>query len=147
MKKIILLICLTATVYSQNIDESQVPAAVKTNFAAMYSGKSDVKWEMENGKYEAEFTENKVETSVMFESTGDYVQTEVEIPVSSLPEAISKYVSSNLGGKKINEATKITTNNSVIKYEIGIKNTDYLFDENGGLLGSETEKNDTDDLK
>lgn len=44
------------------------------------------KWEKEDGKYEAEFRQNKVETSVLFEASGTYVQTETEIAVSELPK-------------------------------------------------------------
>ncbi len=147
MKITIILICLLAAsaANTQNIDESKVPESVKSGFVQMYPAATGVEWELEDGMYEAEFKENKVETSVIFESGGKHLQTEVEIPVFSLPESIKNYVASNLEGKKIGEATKITTSGGVIKYEIGIKNTDYLFDASGSLLGTENEKNDIDD--
>jgi Putative beta-lactamase-inhibitor-like, PepSY-like len=148
MKSIIIFICLLVTAaYSQNISESQVPAAVKTSFTAMYPSANGVEWELEHGKYEAEFMENKTETSVIFDSLGKHIQTETEIPVLSLPESIKSYVYSNLENKKINESTKIITASGEVMYEIGIKNTDYLFDAEGSLLKSETEKNDSDDKR
>jgi hypothetical protein len=146
MKITAIFICmlLSAAAYSQNIDESQVPAAVKSGFTSMYPAVTGVEWELEHGNYEAEFKENKTETSVIFDESGKHIQTETEIPVSSLPETIKSYVSSKLDNKKISEATKITAADGEIKYEIGIKNTDYLFDSGGNLLKSETEKDDSD---
>ena len=73
--------------------ESDVPAAVKNAFTSMYPSASAVKWEMENTQYEGEFKESGVETSAIFDASGNYVQTEVEIAVKSLPGAVSEYIS------------------------------------------------------
>ncbi len=148
VKKLILIsiICFTGiNIYSQNLKESEVPSAVKTKFTAMYPNVSSAKWEMENGNYEAEFKENNTETSVIFESNGTYVQTEVEIPVSSLPVGVNDYVTKNLAAKKITEAAKITSASGTISYEAEIGNKDYLFDSNGSFLKMDSDSGDTED--
>ena len=148
MRSCIYLICtlaFTLSVNAQNLVESDVPRAVKTKFSAMYPNITSAKWEMENGKYEAEFKHSGTETSVLFESNGTHVQTEIEIPASGLPSAISEYAAKNLGGKKINEAAEITAADGTISYEAEIGKTDYLFDANGNLISKSTDTSDTED--
>jgi hypothetical protein len=147
-KTIFIILCILFSgfsLYSQNLKESDVPSAVKTKFAAMYPNVTGTKWEMENGKYEAEFKENNVETSVLFEAIGKYIQTEVEIPVSSLPAGVRDYASKTLKAKKINEACQITSSDGTVTYEAEIGKDDYLFDSNGSFLKKDSDSGDTED--
>ncbi len=130
---------------AQNLKESDVPSEVKAKFSTMYPQVSNAKWEKENGKYEAEFKENGTETSVLFEANGTHVQTEVEIPVSSLPSSVSAYISKNLPGKTITEAVEITTPAGTVSYEAEVGNEDYLFDGSGKYIGKDNDSNDTED--
>jgi hypothetical protein len=148
MKTAIIIFIITVfslSAKAQNLKESDVPAPVKSKFSSMYPNVTGAKWEKENSKYEAEFKENSVETSVLFEAAGTYVQTEVEIPVSSLPDAVSSYVSKNLPGKKITEATQITSADGSMSYEAEIGKHDYMFDANGNFLKKESDDKDTED--
>ena len=148
MKTTILVFIMLAFTYvssAQKLSESEVPAAVKSAFTSMYPGAEQVKWEMEDGKYEAEFKESGTEISVLFESSGTYVQTETEIQVSSLPENVHKYVKENLAGKTIKEASKITDTGGVITYEAEVDNNDYLFNENGEFIKKNTESPESED--
>jgi hypothetical protein len=150
MKNLIFLFSIFTfilNVNAQKISEKDVPESVKTKFASMYPDVKMVKWEMENGKYEAEFKDIMAEKSVIFESNGTHVQTEVEIPVSGIPAAINEYVTKNLAGQKINEATEITSASGTISYEAEIGKTDYLFDANGNFLKKEADSSDTEDDK
>ncbi|MEO8513091.1 MAG: PepSY-like domain-containing protein [Ignavibacteria bacterium] len=137
----------TYGVNAQKLKEKDVPSAVKTAFTAMYPDAKQIKWEMEDKKYEGEFKANNVESSALFEANGTYVQTETEIPVSSLPEAVSEYLSKNLAGKKIKEAAKITDVKGTVTYEAEVGGSDYLFDSNGSFLSKSTDSNDNDDEK
>ncbi len=147
-KTIFIILCILFSgfsIYSQNIKESDVPAAVKTKFAVMYPNVTGAKWEMENGNYEAEFKENNIETSVIFEPNGTHMQTEVEIPVSSLPGGVRDYASKTLRTKKINEAAQITSASGIVTYEAEIGNIDYIFDASGNFLRKDTDSGDTED--
>jgi len=150
MNKLKLILCsgilfTGLNIFSQNVKESDVPSAVKTKFTSMYPNVTGTKWEMENGDYEAGFKENNTETSAIFRSNGTYVQTEVEIPVSSLPNAVNDYVSKNLSGKKIKEAAKITSSDGTVTYEAEVGNEDYIFDSNGNFLKKDSDSGDTED--
>jgi hypothetical protein len=68
MKKIIIILGICAIAIStnaQHLKASDVPSAVKDKFASMYPNVTNAKWEKENSKYEAEFKENNVETSIV----------------------------------------------------------------------------------
>lgn len=147
MKKLIFAMCILLVAscsYAQKLKDSDVPSAVKTSFSTMYPDVKTVKWENENGKFEAEFDQNNIETSSLFDANGTFVQKEVEIQVSELPDAVRNYVSSNLSGKKIKEASKITEASGSITYEAEINNTDYIFDQSGKLLKKESDENEKD---
>ena len=140
-------VLMTTFAFAQKIQEKDVPAAVKTKLTSMFPTAKVEKWEKEDGKFEAEFENNGTETSVIFEANGTYVQTEVEIPVTSLPTAINEYVKTNLAGKKIDEATKISNANGTISYEVEIGDSDYLFDIDGKFISKENDDKETDDDK
>ena len=142
MKTIIILFGILALVinaHAQKLSESDVPAAVKTQFSSMFPNVKAYKWEKENGIYEAEFKQNKVETSVLFEADGKYFQTETEIAVSELPGGVRDYASKNLPGKKIKEASKIALADGTLTYEAEISGADYIFDANGNFLKKDIE--------
>ena len=139
------VLAFAINVHAQKISAIDVPAAVKTQFTAMFPGIKADKWEMENGKYEAEFKQNKIETSVLFEADGKHVQTETEIAVSELPGGVKDYLSKNHSGKKIKEAAKISAADGTLTYEAEIGGKDYIFDANGNFLRKEAEQNDNEE--
>lgn len=142
---ILILLCAAYISNAQKLKESAVPSAVRTAFVSMYPNAKHIKWSMEDGKYEGEFKENSIESSALFEADGAYVQTETEIPASSLPETVKQYVSKNLAGEKIKEAAKITDAKSTVTYEAEVGGTDYIFDANGNFLKKDSESGDTED--
>lgn len=146
-KLVLILITVFAgmNIYSQDVKESDVPASVKTKFTTMYPGAGSTKWDMENGNYEAEFKNNNTVTSAIFEPNGTHVQTEVEIPVLSLPAGVNDYVSKTLRSKTIKEAAQITSANGTVTYEAEVGNEDYLFDANGSFLKKDSDSGDTED--
>src|SRR5688572_12986142 len=108
--KTILTLFVLFTAFSlnaQQLKEAQVPVAVKQKFTSLYPNAKEVKWEKEDYAFEAEFLENTVETSVLFNIQGDFIQKEVQIPVTSLPEATKNYISKNVG-QPVAEAAKIS---------------------------------------
>ncbi len=121
------------------------PEAVKAAFKMAYPGASKVEWEMEDGMYEAEWEENKIETSVLYKADGTLMQTETEINVAQLPQAIKDYVSTNLKGQKIKEAAKILDADGTITFEAEVGGVDYIFDTSGKLLKKEEEEEQDDD--
>lgn len=128
-------ICVSA----QKVDETKVPSAVKTKFNALYPNISKVKWEEEDGNYEANFDKGKTEMSVLISPAGQLKETEESIAYQYLPRGAGAYIKTNLPGKKITEASKITDANGKVTYEAEVDGMDYTFDENGNFLKKEAD--------
>ncbi len=118
----------------QKVKIEDVPAAVTAKFKSLYPSITDVKWSKEKANFEAEFDLNKVETSVLFDATGNALETETEIAVADLPAAVREYVKLHYEDAKIKEASKIVDSKSVITYEAEVKGTDVIFDAQGNFI-------------
>jgi len=151
MKKSILFLAILVIAISakaQNLKESEVPASIKNSFTKLHPNAKVDKWEKEGSNYEAEFTENKIESSVDFGPNGQFISSEVEINVSALPKAAADYCTKNMTGKKIKEASKITDKDGKVSFEAEVDGADYIFDANGTFVNKVVEKDtDKDDKK
>jgi hypothetical protein len=148
MKKIAVLwaLVLFSTVsFAQQMNDTDIPSAVRDSFQKLYSGLNDVDWEMEGGNYEAEFDLKKTETSVIFDAQGNLLETESEIKTSHLPDGAVKYIEANYAGEKIREAAKITDAKGIIFYEADVKGKDLIFDSNGNYVSNEAEDEESEE--
>ncbi|WP_199141670.1 hypothetical protein [Pedobacter sp. ASV12] len=119
-----------STSYAQKVNASKVPAPVKAAFAKNHAGLTKVSWEMEKANFEAGFTLNGKETSEVYTPQGVLLETEVEIKVSELPDAVKM----KLKGQKVAEAAKITKADGKVVYEAEVKGKDLLFDAQGNSI-------------
>lgn len=137
LKKLILMTALAGAVsvgaYAQKIDVAKVPAAVKTAFAKANPGVK-VKWEKEDGKFEAGYMMGGHEMSALYEANGTMTESEMGIKASELPASVLSYVKTNRKGAKIKEAAKITKANGEVNYEAEVNGKDMLFDTKGGFI-------------
>jgi hypothetical protein len=135
------------TWYSCNTGEPRVtvPDVVEKQFASLYPDTKSPKWEMEEGDYEAEFTQNNVDISVRITPSGNLVQTETEMKLDAIPSGIKDYVDQQLGGKKITESSRIVTPEGKISFEVEVDKQDYLFDDMGNFVGKEKDEAGEDD--
>ncbi|WP_410221665.1 PepSY-like domain-containing protein [Pedobacter sp.] len=115
---------------AQKVNESKVPANVKSAFQKAHPGVTGVKWEMEKDNYEAAFTANDVKTSEVYNAKGQLQETEVALRFNDLPEAVR----AKLKGLKVTETAKITKANGQVVFEAEVKGKDLLFDEKGNLI-------------
>lgn len=140
MKKLFSVLFLSGIVSlsacAQKLDAAKVPAAVKAAFAKQYPGATP-KWEMEDGKYEAGFTQQRHEVSVLYNANGTMTESEAEIKVAELPASITAYVKAHRNGATIKEAAKITKTNGDINYEAVVKGMALIFDTKGNFLKEE----------
>jgi uncharacterized membrane protein YkoI len=139
MLLIVMMISLTlSTVYAQEVEQKDVPEAVKTSFQKECTTAKEVEWEKEGSNYEVEFEMNKTEYSVLFDDAGSKLETEMEITTKELPKAVSEYVKTTYK-KTVKEAAKSTDANGVITYEVEIKGMDLIFDKDGKFIKEEKE--------
>lgn len=135
------LILSSMQMFSQGV----VPDAIKSKFATLYPGVKVTEWEIGDGFYEASFVENNIETSVLLSADGRVAQTETEIAFNLLPQGVNDYITAQLNGKKINEASKITRADGKVTFKVEINDTDYIFDDMGHFLSQMTEDDDEDE--
>ncbi|WP_026262389.1 PepSY-like domain-containing protein [Spirosoma panaciterrae] len=111
-----------------------VPAAVKATVAKLYPGAKGVRWEKEDGNYEAGLTHNGKELSLVIDATGNLIETETTIAVSALPASVHAYVAKHHVGKKIKEAAEIVDAKGKKTYEAEVGGKDLIFDEKGQFI-------------
>jgi uncharacterized membrane protein YkoI len=144
-KTLIIIASLSFAVpaYSQDIPESEVPSAVKDNFYSKFKEKN-VKWEKENGNYEAEYKENGMERSVILNSTGSVIAIETEIETSSLPSEVSNAINQNYPGAEIEEAELVDSNgNTNYEVELNYKGRSIdLFISPNGTISEQSDDSD-----
>ncbi len=120
---------------------ANIPEAVKAAFAAAHPDATEVEWEVEGDKYEAEYELGEDhEMTDIYNADGSLYATEVDIEVVDLPNAVSV----NVGGE-IKEACKITLADGTIMYEVGVNGKDYLYRDNGALVSEEMDDDSDDD--
>lgn len=84
-----------------------VPAAAKATLARLYPGVKAVKWEKEDGNYEAGLKHNGKMLSLVIDANGNVLETETTIAESALPAAVKVYITKNHPGKIIKDAAEI----------------------------------------
>ena len=137
MKKVMIISAFIGAIgfsaFGQKLDASKVPAAVKSAFAKQYPGVA-VKWEKEDGKYEASFKQNRNSMSALFEANGTMIESEIDIKVADLPSAVLTYVKDHFKGKSIKEGAKITKADGTVTFEAEVAGKDVIFDANGKYI-------------
>jgi len=143
MKKMLAIILIASLVnvssFAQKVDASAVPGPVKESLEKKFPKATNVKWEMEKGKYEAEFKSEGKGMSALFEPNGTITETEVEIKVSDLPAGAQNYIKEHYKGKTIKEAAKVTKPNGEINFEAEIEGKDVVFDASGKFIKEESD--------
>ena len=140
MKKFLLVALaaiFTTCSFGQKTSKDNIPQVVKDALKKSFSTAQNEKWEKEDQNFEAEFKLNNDEVSALFSPEGKLLETEVEMAIGDLPSPIVNYVSKNLSGKKIKEASKITDAAGKVSFEAEVGGKDYIFDASGTLLKSE----------
>lgn len=133
------LLVLTILLFPVILFAQDIPSNVKQKVNSMYPEAKNIKWDVEgNGKYEAEFKINGVQTALLFDSKANLIETETKIDVSELPSKVRDYISSEYAGVSITEAAKIIDSKGNLKFEAeikeGKKSKDILFDQDGNIL-------------
>jgi uncharacterized Zn ribbon protein len=122
------------TLWAQKVAKKDVPSAVQKAFSKGFPDATSVKWEKENGNYEASFEKKESEISVVYDANGTLLETETEISIKELPVSVLDYVKAHYKGQKIKEAATITDANGMVTFEAEIKGMDLIFDSKGSFL-------------
>lgn len=148
MKNLLLILPLFFTFLLQAQDENskkaEPPFEVQKAFEKDFP-KATASWTIDYAgdnrdqlSYEGDFTQNKTEMTAVYDATGKLTVLEVGLKTNEIPAKISSYLAQNYPKNKINNAAKVTTNKTIITYEIGItindRWTDAIFNKEGDFL-------------
>ncbi|EIQ00053.1 Protein of unknown function (DUF2874) [Opitutaceae bacterium TAV1] len=124
MKNLLLfsvLLALLPALRAGDLAEAQVPAVIVNHVKQQYPKAGPIKWDFEkdDGVYEAEFRIDGFEHDLEFTPAGERVYSKIEIPVSSLPAAVTAYVTTHHPKAKILGAKHIVKGDRQM-YDVGI---------------------------
>jgi len=127
----------TLALQAQSVKEKDVPSVVVKKLQELYPGVHGIKWEMEDGMYEATFKNEKTETSVLLSREALLAVIETEIKPSELPEEIQQALAKDHPSQSVKEAVRVTDAKGQVTYEVKIADTEYVFTPGGNLLDTE----------
>ena len=132
---IIILIALLSfsCSHKDKLKESDVPTPVKDAFHKLYADITKAEWEKKGPYYEVEFDLKEVETSILLNSDGAVIETEVEIKKVDLPKIVADSIAKRFPNKELKEVSKVTCACGKVTYEVEIEKVDYIFDSEGEL--------------
>ena len=119
---------------AQKMDASKIPAPVKVTLTKNFAVITNIKWEKENGNYEAGFVQDGKNISAIISPSGSLLETETMIKTGELPLTAASYLAQNYKGEKVKGAARIKLANGDTNYEAEIKGMDVIFDAKGKFI-------------
>jgi hypothetical protein len=118
----------------------QVPVAVKQALQAKFPGVRVLEWKIKSPTiYEAEFTRKGSEITVMFDSTGKWLETETAIDPAQVPKVVSDAAAKQFKGYRVIETQSVERwDAQELVYELHFENAKQLvkaqFSHEGAIL-------------
>jgi hypothetical protein len=144
MRRALAIFIVTASLsqpaWAQAVAANQIPAAVKNAFQLKFPAVRVVEWKIKSdNNYEAEFTLNRTDIAVKFDSTGKWLETESTVSRSTIPAAVRDTIAKRFNGYKVVETQTVQRwNEQRIVYELHLENAKEVvkaqFDEDGTIL-------------
>ena len=102
--------------------QEAVPAVVETAFAARFPGAGFIEWEdVKDGIYEVDFEQDGKDMMAKFDTDGNWMETEIEIVETELPEAVWKAITSQFAGYSIDKVETEATTERPLAYKVRLK--------------------------
>jgi hypothetical protein len=137
MKKLAVLLTVVAggiLMHAQKVQQKNIPQPVLSSLQKEFPQAKNIKWEKEKNNYEAGFQIKGEDHSVLFNTSGNVIETEVPINANALSIPIKQFILDKYPKQKIKEAARITDSKGVITYEAEINGRDIIFDADGKFL-------------
>ncbi|AFL81442.1 Protein of unknown function (DUF2874) [Aequorivita sublithincola DSM 14238] len=114
MKTVTFLVAVllgTASLFAQDMAESQVPSVVLNTFKKDFPKASDVEWERHGEQYNVEFEIGWFnDYEAWFDQSGKMIKYSEEISESDIPQAIKETIKTQFVDYSIDDAKKFTEN-------------------------------------
>ncbi len=150
MKKLILLFAVVFVAFqleAQAVKQKDVPEIVIQQLESWYPGVSKVKWEMNDGMYQASFLMHNLKNEVVFSKEGAFSSAEAEMHLAELPEAVQAYLAEHFPNTTFEEIEMEMDAKGVVTYSVEAGDTEYIISADGKLLSQESDDDSDDDDK
>jgi hypothetical protein len=118
----ILILGCNYMAFAQKMKQAKVPEAVVQSFKSKFSTATKVRWERESAtEFEVNFKQNGPSLSAKFNQSGQWLETESEIKMADLPEAVRNAVAQNFKGYAADEIERVETSDKGLIYEMELK--------------------------
>ncbi len=139
-----LFILFSASVFSQKVDEDQVPKDVLIAVETIYSGVKVKTWELKDNNYFATVKIDGQTGKAEISPEGKWLATRFSVNEKELPTLINKYMMDNFDTYKIKVASYVENNEDKTYYELKIQKKgmssgdeyELTFDTKGNLINS-----------
>ncbi|HEY9048977.1 MAG TPA: PepSY-like domain-containing protein [Ohtaekwangia sp.] len=123
MRTLIALLCFIgfAGSHAQDLQPSQVPAAIVTALQTKFPTATKIKWKQKDADYKAEFKVDSRGHDVWFDKTGKIKKHKEDFPKSQLPAAVKEKIASEFKDFSIDDADKVDAEGKIY-YQIDLKN-------------------------
>lgn len=119
--RFILFCFLPIVLQAQNLKQEQVPQPVQTAFQQKYPDQKKVDWELEEKRYEAEFTVHGKEVEVCFDEQGQWIETCTELDEADMPASVKSFLDKNYAGYTVKELMLVKTAKEETFYELELR--------------------------
>jgi hypothetical protein len=126
--------CKPSTTSEQQANMPDVPELVQKRYKMVFPEGKNPKWELEKGRFEVTFMQHGSETSAVFDSLGSVEKTETIVDLASLPDLAKQFIADSVYGE-ITEVSIVIDAYGNTMYQAEVNGQDYLFANNGVLLG------------
>jgi|TARA_R110000868_G_scaffold131702_2_gene341952 uncharacterized membrane protein YkoI len=126
MKQLILIVFTGFIVCSCN--KETVPREVQIKFLELEPSAHNIEWSLKRELYRLHYTLDGFNYTSYFDKAGNWLETELEIDKSELPEAISNTIAEKLNDYSIIDIELVKTADDQIFYEIDLKKGDKIYD-------------------
>jgi hypothetical protein len=108
MKKFLPILFLISTVLPAISQELHIPEAVSSKLNTSFAAASGVQWNpLSNDRYQANFSQNGVEKTALFSSTGNILQLMFPIKSKDFTADVAKTIANKFPGYEVMEAIRV----------------------------------------
>jgi hypothetical protein len=157
MRKILILsvgLMLSTAISAQKLNKDNVPVTVQSGFMSKYDKAEKVQWEMDYDNYSADFIQNKIEITAVFDKDGTWLWSRRFMKVSELPGLVKETILKEFGelkGYTFDNILKIEETGKDPIYEFdavkGSKTYDVIISEMGDIVKRDEKKEDKEERK
>ena len=137
LKILAALFFVTGVAMAQDINQADVPAAVKNAFEKEYANATDVEWEKKMENYQVDFDVDRIDHEVWYNASGTVVKKEQDISETDLPQPVRDAIKTGYTGYRVDDIEKVWQNNATsyeLELEKGNEDKHLTFDANGKVI-------------